>query len=180
MTALLAAGVSGEELYEEVQYTPAFIPRLYMMILVASCCIKMKMIPAKKLIYDTLDMCKGIQHPMRGLFLRNFFLREMKDKFPYPGCLYETYFSYFYTLLTSEDGGDVNDSVDCILRNFVEMNRLWIRMQTTKSHNKELREKERRDLRVLVGMNLSVLSNLEGIDSEYYCNVSFVLIVYYY
>ena len=57
------------------------------------------------------------------------------------------------------------------------MNRLWIRMQTAKSHNKELREKERRDLRVLVGMNLSVLSNLEGIDSEYYCNVSFVLIV---
>lgn len=95
MTALLAAGVSGEELYEEVQYTPAFIPRLYMMILVASCCIKMKMIPAKKLIYDTLDMCKGIQHPMRGLFLRNFFLREMKDKFPYPGCLYETYFFIF-------------------------------------------------------------------------------------
>ena len=75
--------------------------------------------------------------------------------------------------MDSEDGGDINDSVDCILRNFVEMNRLWIRMQTTKSHNKELREKERRDLRVLVGMNLSVLSNLEGIDSEYYCNVFF-------
>ena len=74
--------------------------------------------------------------------------------------------------MDSEDGGDINDSVDCILRNFVEMNRLWIRMQTTKSHNKELREKERRDLRVLVGMNLSVLSNLEGIDSDYYCNVS--------
>lgn len=74
--------------------------------------------------------------------------------------------------MDSEDGGDINDSVDCILRNFVEMNRLWIRMQTAKSHNKELREKERRDLRVLVGMNLSVLSNLEGIDSEYYCNVS--------
>ena len=79
--------------------------------------------------------------------------------------------------MDSEDGGDINDSVDCILRNFVEMNRLWIRMQTAKSHKKELREKERRDLRVLVGMNLSVLSNLEGIDSEYYCNVSFVLIV---
>ena len=27
---------------------------------------------------------------MRGLFLRNFFIREMKDKFPYPGCRYET------------------------------------------------------------------------------------------
>ena len=77
--------------------------------------------------------------------------------------------------MDSEDGGDINDSVDCILRNFVEMSRLWIRMQTAKSHNKELREKERRDLRVLVGMNLSVLSNLEGIDSDYYCNVSIKL-----
>ena len=87
----LAAGVDGEELYEEVQYTPSFVPRLYLMILVGSCCIRMKKIPAKKIIYDTLEMCKGIQHPMRGLFLRNFFIREMKDKFPYPGFRFEMY-----------------------------------------------------------------------------------------
>ena len=87
---MLSNGYSGEELYEEVQYTGAFIPRLYLMILVASCCIRTKQIPAKKLLYDILGMCKGIQHPMRGLFLRNFFIREMKDKFPYPGCRYET------------------------------------------------------------------------------------------
>lgn len=87
---MLANGVSAEELYEEVQYTSAFTPRLYLMILVASCCIRMKLIPAKKLLYDILDMSKGIQHPMRGLFLRNYFIREMKDKFPYPGCRYET------------------------------------------------------------------------------------------
>lgn len=87
---LLANGKSGDELYEEVQYTASFIPRLYLMILAASCCIRMKVIPAKKLIYDTLEMCKGIQHPMRGLFLRNFFICQMKDKFPYPGCRYET------------------------------------------------------------------------------------------
>lgn len=88
---VLASGVSGEELYEQVQYTPTFIPRLYLMILVGSCCIRTKQVPAKKIIYDTLEMCKGIQNPMRGLFLRNFFIREMKDKFPYPGCRYETW-----------------------------------------------------------------------------------------
>ena len=91
MCDLFDNNVSAEEVYEEVQYTAAFIPRLYMMILVASCCVRKKLIPAKKLIYDILDMCKGIQHPMRGLFLRNYFIREMKDKLPYPGCRYETY-----------------------------------------------------------------------------------------
>ncbi|OAO13529.1 vacuolar protein sorting protein [Blastocystis sp. ATCC 50177/Nand II] len=156
---VLASGVSGEELYEQVQYTPTFIPRLYLMILVGSCCIRTKQVPAKKIIYDTLEMCKGIQNPMRGLFLRNFFIREMKDKFPYPGCRYET-----------EDGGDVNDSVDCILRNFVEMNRLWIRMQSGKARDQEAREHERKELKVLVGTNLGCLSQLEGIDAEYYRN----------
>lgn len=88
---LLREGKDPDELYEEVQYTSFYIPRLYLMIMVASCCIRMKKTPAKKLIYDTLEMCKGIQHPLRGLFLRNFFIRELKDKFPYPGCPYETY-----------------------------------------------------------------------------------------
>lgn len=166
----LSEGISGEELYEQVQYTAAFVPRLYLMILVGSCCIRMKLIPAKRIIYDTLEMCKGIQHPMRGLFLRNYFIREMKDKFPYPGCRYETY-KWFLRLSSREDGGDINDSVDCILRNFVEMNRLWIRMQTGKARNKEQREAERKDLKVLVGSNFDCLSQLDGIDSEYYKTV---------
>lgn len=167
---VLGSGVSGEELYEQVQYTPTFIPRLYLMILVGSCCIRTKQTPAKKIIYDTLEMCKGIQHPMRGLFLRNFFIREMKDKFPYPGCRYETYV-VMNDYHVSEDGGDVNDSVDCILRNFVEMNRLWIRMQSGKARDQEAREHERKELKVLVGTNLGCLSQLEGIDAEYYTSV---------
>ena len=61
----------------------------------------------------------------------------------------------------------MNDSVDCILRNFVEMNRLWIRMQSGKA-----REHERKELKVLVGTNLGCLSQLESIDAEYYRNVS--------
>lgn len=65
----------------------------------------------------------------------------------------------------------MNDSVDCIIRNFVEMNRLWIRMQNTKSRNKDQREKQRKDLKVLVGTNFAVLSQLEGIDSTYYNDV---------
>ncbi len=66
----------------------------------------------------------------------------------------------------------MNDSVDCILRNFVEMNRLWIRMQSGKARDQEAREHERKELKVLVGTNLGCLSQLEGIDAEYYRNVS--------
>ena len=65
----------------------------------------------------------------------------------------------------------MNDSVDCILRNFVEMNRLWIRMQSGKARDQEAREHERKELKVLVGTNLGCLSQLESIDSEYYRNV---------
>ena len=65
----------------------------------------------------------------------------------------------------------MNDSVDCILRNFVEMNRLWIRMQSGKARDQEAREHERKELKVLVGTNLGCLSQLEGIDAEYYRNV---------
>ena len=65
----------------------------------------------------------------------------------------------------------MNDSVDCILRNFVEMNRLWIRMQSGKARDQEAREHERKELKVLVGTNLGCLSQLEGIDAEDYRNV---------
>lgn len=73
--------------------------------------------------------------------------------------------------MISPEGGDVKDSVECILRNFVEMNRLWIRMQNGKSRNLEQREQQRKDLKVLVGTNFVVLSQLEGIDAEYYSKV---------
>ena len=71
-----------------------------------------------------------------------------------------------------EDGGDVTDSEDGSLRNFVEMNRLWIRMQSGKSKNREKRETERQDLKVLVGSNFACLSQLDTIDAEYYKTVA--------
>ena len=66
----------------------------------------------------------------------------------------------------------MNDSVDCIIRNFIEMNRLWIRMQSGKARDKEKRELERKELKVLVGANLGGLSQLDGIDADYYNTVT--------
>ena len=51
------------------------------------------------------------------------------------------------------------------------MNRLWIRMQSGKSRNREKREAERQDLKVLVGSNFACLSQLDTIDAEYYKTV---------
>jgi len=48
------------------------------------------------------------------------------------------------------------------MKNLNEMNKLWIRMQGNKRNAK--REKERQDLKVLVGENVTRLSHLEGVQ----------------
>ena len=69
--------------------------------------------------------------------------------------------------------GTVKDSIDFILLNFAEMNKLWVRMQHQgHSKYKEKRERERQELRILVGTNLVRLSQLEGVDVETYKRVS--------
>lgn len=70
------------------------------------------------------------------------------------------------------------DSIDFILLNFSEMNKLWVRMQHQgHSRDKVKREQERRELRILVGTNLVRLSQLECIDIEKYKKVIFIFMV---
>lgn len=58
--------------------------------------------------------------------------------------------------------------------NFAEMNKLWVRMQHQgHSRDKERREKEREELRILVGTNLVRLSQLESINLDKYRKVRF-------
>lgn len=46
-------------------------------------------------------------------------------------------------------GGDIHDAVDFLLTNFIEMNKLWVRMQHQgPARDKEKREKERQQLQV--------------------------------
>lgn len=53
--------------------------------------------------------------------------------------------------------------------NFAEMNKLWVRMQH-QGHSRERnnREREREELRILVGTNLVRLSQLESVTLEKY------------
>ena len=69
----------------------------------------------------------------------------------------------------------MKDSIHFTLQNFAEMNKLWVRMQHQgHTREKERREKERLELRILVGTNLVRLSQLEAVDSELYQKVSTV------
>ena len=46
-------------------------------------------VPAKNILKDLVEMCKGIQHPMRGLFLRYYLSQMTKDKLPDVGNEFE-------------------------------------------------------------------------------------------
>ena len=68
--------------------------------------------------------------------------------------------------------GTVADSVEFILSNLLEMNRLWIRIAHLPGpRDRESRrrvQRERQDLRILVGSNLNRLSSLEGVTARVY------------
>lgn len=69
----------------------------------------------------------------------------------------------------SSPQGNLQDSIGFVLTNFIEMNKLWVRLQHSGlSRDKERRELERRELRILVGTNLVRLSQLEGVDLDLY------------
>ena len=145
------------KLYDIVQQASNIIPRLYLMIAVGSVVIENDPKQCRDIISDLLGMIKGVQSPTRGLFTRHFFMKLIKDKLPDKGNEYET------------EGCTVDDSVGFILQNLEEMTRLWIRLSTnTVGDEKMLREKERGDLKILIGENINRLSSLEGVTLDLY------------
>ncbi|ONH97141.1 hypothetical protein PRUPE_7G171800 [Prunus persica] len=150
-------GCSIIDLYELVQHAGNILPRLYLLCTVGSVYIKSKEAPAKDVLKDLVEMSRGIQNPVRGLFLRSYLSQVSRDKLPDIGSEYEG------------DADTVKDAVEFVLQNFTEMNKLWVRMQHQgPAREKEKREKERSELRDLVGKNLHVLSQIEGVDLELY------------
>ncbi|KAG7267128.1 hypothetical protein CRUP_021778 [Coryphaenoides rupestris] len=135
LTDEFAKGRKVSDLYELIQYAGNIIPRLYLLITVGVVYVRSFPQSRKDILKDLVEMCRGVQHPLRGLFLRNYLLQG-----------------------TEEMTGDINDSIDFVLLNFAEMNKLWVRMQHQgHSRDREKREKERQELRILVGTNLVVL-----------------------
>ncbi|GLB36714.1 putative plays a role in vesicular protein sorting [Lyophyllum shimeji] len=143
------------DLYELVQYAGNIIPRLYLMITVGSVYMSIPDAPVKEIMKDMMEMSRGVLHPIRGLFLRHYLSGQTRDHLP----------------IGSEPGpaGNLKDSISFVLTNFIEMNKLWVRLQHQgHSRDREKREMERRELRILVGTNLVRLSQLDGVDLELY------------
>jgi vacuolar protein sorting-associated protein 35 len=157
LQTLQRSGRSMVEIYERVQCCAAIVPRLYLLCCVGGVYITSKEAPAKDILKDLIEMIKGVQHPMRGLFLRHYLTQVSKNRLPDVGSPFEGI------------GGNVHDAISFLLQNFTEANRLWVRLQHQgAAKDRKRREKERMDLRILVGTNLVRLSQLEGLDMQEY------------
>lgn len=140
------------DLYELVQYAGNIVPRLYLMITVGTAYMAIEGAPVKELMKDMMDMSRGVQHPIRGLFLRYYLSGQARDFLP----------------TGDGDGpeGNLQDSVNFILTNFVEMNKLWVRLQHQgHSREREQRTQERKELQLLVGSNIVRLSQLVDLQA---------------
>ncbi|KAL4906091.1 hypothetical protein BDW74DRAFT_138372 [Aspergillus multicolor] len=135
------------DLYELVQYAGNIVPRLYLMITVGTVYMSVDDAPVKEIMKDMMEMSRGVQHPIRGLFLRYYLSGQARDYLP----------------SGTGDGpeGNLQDSINFVLTNFVEMNKLWVRLQHQgPSREREKRMQERRELELLVGSNVVRLSQL--------------------
>ncbi|KAG4225379.1 Vacuolar protein sorting-associated protein [Phytophthora cactorum] len=136
------AGASMRMLYERVQSSGNVLPRLYLLVTVGSVYIKSREAPARDVLTDLVEMTKGVQYPLRGLFLRHYLSLSVRDKLPDTGSVYE-----------QSGGGTVSDAINFLLQNLRETNQLWIRLQHQKTGGSRplaVREKERMELRLLV------------------------------
>ena len=153
------------ELYQKVQHAGNVVPRLYLLCTVGACAIAFnsedgEKLPVFLMMKDMEDMCKGVQHPIRGLFLRAYLVQTCRG------------------LLSSSVRDDVNamPKIRFLLENFIEMNKLWVRMKRQggakglPAQNMEASaiEKERAQLADLVGKNLTQLSQLECLSFDVY------------
>jgi vacuolar protein sorting-associated protein 35 len=140
------------DLYELVQYAGNIVPRLYLMITVGTVYMGIEDAPVKEIMKDMMEMSRGVQHPIRGLFLRYYLSGQARDYLP--------------TSQGQGPEGNLQDSVNFVLTNFVEMNKLWVRLQHQgHSREREQRTKERQELQLLVGSNLVRLSQLVDLEA---------------
>lgn len=128
------------DLYELVQYTGNVVPRLYLMITVGTSYLTFNEAPKKEILKDMIEMCRGVQNPIRGLFLRYYLSQRTKELLP-------------------EDDPSFNSQF--IMNNFIEMNKLWVRLQHQGPlRERETRTRERKELQILVGSQLVRLSQI--------------------
>ena len=145
------------DVYDSVQQAVYLIPRLYLMITAGSLVMENEPKSSSEIIFDLLGMIKGVQNPIRGLFVRYYLLKRIKDKLPDKDNIY------------LKEGGNFDDTLRFIIQNMDEMNRLWIRLGSDVMGNEKiLRDKERVELKILVGESINRLSSLDGLSIDLY------------
>lgn len=98
--------------------------------------------PVNEVLKDMLEMCRGVQHPLRGLFLRYYLIQCTRNQ----------------TL-----------TINFLLTNFIEMNKLWVRLQHQgHSRDREKRTQERKELQIIVGSTLVRMSQLDNLEVNVY------------
>ena len=146
------------DLYELVQYAGNVVPRLYLMITVGTSYLRVPGAPREEILRDMLEMCRGVQNPVRGLFLRYYLSQRTKQ-----------------LLLDQDDSGQddpghaLEFNCQFLIANFIEMNKMWVRLQHQGPlREREQRAKERRELQILVGAQIVRLSQLVDNNTEIY------------
>lgn len=136
--------------YDATRYCPKVLPRLYLQICAASALIRSQREQeggatetTTAMLKELVEEVKCVQNPVRGLFLRHYLLQAFRDKLP-----------------------DSPEGIVFVMGNFIEMNKLWVRLQHLPGDGKskeqrKKRERERNELRILVGTNLVRLSQME-------------------
>jgi len=158
----------------------------------ASALIRSGEVGTRWVLKDLIQAVKCVQNPVRGLFLRHYLLQAIRDKLPNEPIPPTQVVPYGMAApvedssgtpgpvltadVTNSEKGTVKDSYEFILANFVEMNKLWVRIQHLPGdgRSKDIRrrrEKDRNELRILVGTNLVRLSALDSVTSQIYGQV---------
>lgn len=133
--------------------------------------------PVKEIMRDMMEMSRGVQHPTRGLFLRHYLSGMTRDHLPVgdqDGCasIFSKWKFQEAHMKSHSPNGHLQDSIGFVLTNLIEMNKLWVRLQHQGlAREREKREMERKELRILVGTNLVRLSQLDGVTLETYRTV---------
>lgn len=134
------------DVYEIVEYTANVLPRLYLMITVGSVLLPTGDVPCIEVLKDMLEMCRGVQNPLHGLFLRYYLCQRTGEIGPGTKAENEYHIQF-------------------LLTNFIEMNKLWVRYQHQgPSRDSSKRFEERKQLETVVGSNILRLSQLEIVD----------------
>ncbi|KAG9389725.1 Vacuolar Protein Sorting 35 (VPS35) [Carpediemonas membranifera] len=140
-----------QDVYDHVQQCGNIIPRIYLLITAGVVFLRRADSPAADIMKDLVQMAKGIQHPVRGLFVRHYLNQATKNAW-------------------KPDASEMQGTVEIVLSNFAEMTRLWTRLATAPAYtmSRHRAEEERTSLEELVGHNLVRLVNLDGMDALAY------------